>query len=981
MTDRMRLAKSMIGLREGYGERERVKRESMLPRLETRGLGSTADPSQVVAQGYLTTSTRSDQSINPAGLKSPIEPRTPISSPSMSAGPVRVNIVAPRSSSHSHGKIMTNMNDQDVIPISPLRRPKLSHKLSIKSFRSWIQNQRNTNLSSSVGPASSPINDQLLNPLMTRSSTPHHHHPTPIRSQSARIFKHKSSLNSLSPASSESRSNEILKPIIINKRSSVNSPPPPHSTQKHISKSASNDAFVWFNPSPQPSTPKPQQQLLKPTRQPTKHPSLPALASVHHPLRSLSSVPELSKAAHLPLPLPVCSNRFKIPCAVHMTSNPAPLRQPIPSSAVTYPSPLSLADSINNNNNNNNNQSPSDNHRIPLPARDDHSISHAGPGVGNKVTELELRLSQLDNLSTTTTSEAVLQPLTPITPALSNPSPERPLSVVEEYPTTTTKPSSNSIPASSTSNMSELSQPPSTLLVNSSQTSTLHPVQIPTNTAAMPLSPLQSPACNNVNSPDFSSSTPNCSASTASCPVKSAATAKVDVSNKQGETTHTVVKPPAPVEKKSVFGKLFDRRSDAKSVGNGASTSTEGSVGKSEAGINGKGSRKTSGKTNGSEGGRGTSAEFHPPENISGARLMALQGSLDSSSQPNGKHKAASERSGGEDKLFGGSSKLRGMVGGKLGQKPSSSKGGQSDDGKSEDGENRSRAGSQAATSLRKKYGVCEKAAIGKGATAVVRLAHKWDRGTDKLYAVKEFRKRRKNESEKEYVKKLTSEFCISSTLHHENIVETVDLVQDENQHWCEVMEYCPGGDLYAAIKRGSMKQPEINSYFKQILNGISYLHQMGVAHRDIKPENLLLDGKGRIKITDFGVSDVFRMCWEKTTHLSKGLCGSEPYLPKEIFERKEYDARLVDVWSCGIVYYCCCIQELPWRVAKKTDPSFLSFYESYESSLSPTPLINLVKESRKIIKKMLNPEPEHRVHIEQVLEDDWVAGLTVLAV
>jgi serine/threonine protein kinase len=68
---------------------------------------------------------------------------------------------------------------------------------------------------------------------------------------------------------------------------------------------------------------------------------------------------------------------------------------------------------------------------------------------------------------------------------------------------------------------------------------------------------------------------------------------------------------------------------------------------------------------------------------------------------------------------------------------------------------------------------------------------------------VQEFRKRRKNESEKEYVKKLTAEFCISSTLHHVNIVETVDLIQDENQNWCEVMEFCPGGDLYAAIKKG----------------------------------------------------------------------------------------------------------------------------------------------------------------------------------
>jgi protein-serine/threonine kinase len=167
------------------------------------------------------------------------------------------------------------------------------------------------------------------------------------------------------------------------------------------------------------------------------------------------------------------------------------------------------------------------------------------------------------------------------------------------------------------------------------------------------------------------------------------------------------------------------------------------------------------------------------------------------------------------------------------------------------------------------KYGTCERVAIGKGATSVVRLAHKWDRSEEKLYAVKvilffffhpaifsnlyhawqEFRKRRKNESEKEYVKKLTAEFCISSTLHHINIVETVDLVQDENQHWCEVMEFCPGGDLYAAIKKGHMSPSEIECCFRQILQGVSYLHSQGVAHRDIKPENIFFSNKGHLKV------------------------------------------------------------------------------------------------------------------------------------
>lgn len=513
------------------------------------------------------------------------------------------------------------------------------------------------------------------------------------------------------------------------------------------------------------------------------------------------------------------------------------------------------------------------------------------------------------------------------------------------------------------------------------------PIQLPPNSA--PMTPNRSPEANGTTGPTLPILERSPASVSNSRVAKSAPTTKVDVSHKHGET-HLATKSSAMAEKKSVFGKLFDRRSDIKSAG--GSTSTEGSGNESETnapGVVAANMKKTPVRRPSTRlaapnqisdaASNGVCPALNSPENISGPRLMALQGSM-GAPHTNGKHKTNSERSG-EEKAFGGSSKLRDMVGGKLGRKPSSSKGARSEDGKSEDGENRSRAGSQATSSLLKKYGVCEKAAIGKGATAVVRLAHKWDRGTDKLYAVKEFRKRRKNESEKEYVKKLTSEFCISSTLHHENIVETVDLVQDENQHWCEVMEYCPGGDLYAAIKRGSMKQVEINSYFKQLLNGISYLHQMGVAHRDIKPENLLLDGKGRIKITDFGVSDVFRMCWEKTTHLSKGLCGSEPYLPKEIFERKEYDARLVDVWSCGIVYYCCCIQELPWRVAKKTDPSFMSFFESYESSLTPTPLINLTKDSRKIIKKMLKPEPEGRVQIDEVLRDEWVAGLQVLAV
>ncbi|KAH6905817.1 other/HAL protein kinase [Coprinopsis sp. MPI-PUGE-AT-0042] len=325
-------------------------------------------------------------------------------------------------------------------------------------------------------------------------------------------------------------------------------------------------------------------------------------------------------------------------------------------------------------------------------------------------------------------------------------------------------------------------------------------------------------------------------------------------------------------------------------------------------------------------------------------------------------------------------------LGRKSSQRSTSSRRSDSDAG---DGRAKSTAG-DSAVSLTQKYGVCQKVAIGKGATSVVRLAHKWDRTEEKLYAIKEFRKRRKNESEKEYVKKLTAEFCISSTLHHPNVVETVDLIQDEGMHWCEVMEFCPGGDLYAAIKKGGMSPSEVECCFKQLLNGVKYLHGQGVAHRDLKPENLFFDGKGHLKIGDYGASTVYRLPWETTVHMSSGLCGSEPYIAPEQFVGKPYDARLVDIWACGIVYYCLHFQELPWRAAQPgTDPLYAAYAKACQATANTTSSSNAAdcpptiqnlspKPCRPLIRKMLEPDPRHRMSIEEVVDHPWVQSIEV---
>lgn len=159
---------------------------------------------------------------------------------------------------------------------------------------------------------------------------------------------------------------------------------------------------------------------------------------------------------------------------------------------------------------------------------------------------------------------------------------------------------------------------------------------------------------------------------------------------------------------------------------------------------------------------------------------------------------------------------------------------------------------------LTKKYGKIGKV-LGSGAGGSVRLMKRSSDGV--TFAVKEFRPRHSYETEREYAKKVTAEFCIGSTLHHGNIVETLDIIQERGR-WYEVMEYCPF-DLFASVMTGKMTREEVACNFMQIVNGVTFLHSMGLAHRDLKLDNVVINEHGILKIIDFGSASVFRYPFE----------------------------------------------------------------------------------------------------------------------
>lgn len=155
---------------------------------------------------------------------------------------------------------------------------------------------------------------------------------------------------------------------------------------------------------------------------------------------------------------------------------------------------------------------------------------------------------------------------------------------------------------------------------------------------------------------------------------------------------------------------------------------------------------------------------------------------------------------------------------------------------------------------LESKYGKFGKV-LGTGAGGSVRVMKRSSDGV--TFAVKQFRARHPGEGEREYSKKVTAEYCVGSTLHHGNIIETMDIIQEKGT-WYEVMEYAPY-DLFAIVMTGKMSRAEVNCCTMQILSGVEYLHSMGLAHRDLKLDNVVVNDRGIMKLIDFGSAVVFQ--------------------------------------------------------------------------------------------------------------------------
>nr|AKA42979.1 salt overly sensitive 2 [Oryza coarctata] len=205
-------------------------------------------------------------------------------------------------------------------------------------------------------------------------------------------------------------------------------------------------------------------------------------------------------------------------------------------------------------------------------------------------------------------------------------------------------------------------------------------------------------------------------------------------------------------------------------------------------------------------------------------------------------------------------------------------------------------------------------------------------------------------------------EISIMKIVRHPNIVRLNEVLAGKTKIYI-ILELITGGELFDKIARqGKLRENEARKYFQQLIDAIDYCHSKGVYHRDLKPENLLLDSRGNLKVSDFGLSTLA----QKGVGLLHTTCGTPNYVAPEVLSNNGYDGSAADVWSCGVILYVLMAGYLPFE-----ENDLPTLYDKITAGQFSCPYW-FSPGATSLIHRILDPNPKTRITIEQIREDTW---------
>lgn len=244
-------------------------------------------------------------------------------------------------------------------------------------------------------------------------------------------------------------------------------------------------------------------------------------------------------------------------------------------------------------------------------------------------------------------------------------------------------------------------------------------------------------------------------------------------------------------------------------------------------------------------------------------------------------------------------------------------------------------------------------------------------------------------------VPSIKDEMTVLEMLNHPNVVQYFGVEVHRDKVYI-FMEFCEGGSLLGLLSHGRIEdEMVVQVYTLQMLEGLTYLHQLGIVHRDIKPENILLDHNGVIKFVDFGAAKVIASSGRTRGGLAAALASRPPlagnhnnlnsmtgtpmYMSPEIITGQYTDrSGVVDIWSLG-----CCVLEMatgrrPWANLDNEWAIMYHIAAGHKPQL-PTP-DQLSEAGRKFIARCLEHDPTKRPSSADLLRDPWIVQIRQMA-
>ncbi|KAJ1335155.1 mitogen-activated protein kinase kinase kinase [Microdochium nivale] len=225
----------------------------------------------------------------------------------------------------------------------------------------------------------------------------------------------------------------------------------------------------------------------------------------------------------------------------------------------------------------------------------------------------------------------------------------------------------------------------------------------------------------------------------------------------------------------------------------------------------------------------------------------------------------------------------------------------------------------------------------------------------------------------KSMIEALKREISLLRDLRHANIVQYLGC-GSSSEYLNIFLEYVPGGSVQTMLNSyGALPEPLVRSFVRQILNGLSYLHNQDIIHRDIKGANILVDNKGTIKISDFGISKKL-----EATNILNGannnknrpsLQGSVFWMAPEVVKQTSY-TRKADIWSLG-----CLVVEMMTGTHPFPDCSQLqAIFKIGGGKASPTIPDNASEEARTFLSQTFEIDHNLRPSADELMLSPFLA-------